>query len=246
MLRDIKFQIFFSSNVGWISAPFARNPPNKKGVIMQNLFFKLIIIFFSMPVIVFSAVDSSDLIKVTPNIKQNCVEYYSYHGSLYCSTKRLNTESIDPEIKNHETQIIVFDDRPWQAVWGKRTDDQTIIEYIPKGDNIDNWNELVTSDFFSGLQTKLSTAKEFADIQMANLKKMGFDPIITVIKDTKSTYLFEFRIESPTEQAQDEIQKITVGNDGVYVLHYAIKKSDMDKKNRELWVSNLSKSTIKK
>jgi hypothetical protein len=210
----------------------------------HSLRLKLIIIFSSMPVIAFSA-DMSDLIKVTPDIKQNCVEYYSYQSALYCSTKPLSKESIDPDIINHETQNIVFDDRPWQAVWGKTTDNQTIIEYVPKGDDINNWSELVTSDFFSGLQNKLSSAKEFADIQIENLKKMGFNPIVNVIENTKDSYLFEFRIESPAEQAQDEIQKITVGKDGVYVLHYAIKKKDMGKKNRDLWITNLSKSTIK-
>ncbi|HAT9828673.1 TPA: hypothetical protein JBD88_10200, partial [Legionella pneumophila subsp. pneumophila] len=57
--------------------------------------------------------------------------------------------------------------------------------------------------------------------------------------------IFEFKIQEPANLQQDEILKITKGKDGVYVLHYAIKKSDMTKENRDKWVKNLKSSFIK-
>ena len=198
---------------------------------------------FTLPLIL-GAVDVSNLRKVTSDNNPSCVEYYDYQGSIYCSTKALSTEHIDPKIINNETQTIVFDGRPWQAVWGQKEDTHTTIEYVPMGDNINNWHELITSQFFPGLQNKISP-EQFAAIQIKNLQDSGFNPIINVIENNQSTYIFEFRILSPANQIQDEIQKITATQNGIYILHYAIKTGDMGEKNRNLWINNFSKSTIK-
>lgn len=204
----------------------------------------MILFIFTLAPLIMGAADITNLTKVTSANNPHCVEYYNYQGSLYCSTKHLNGKPIDPTIKDTETQTIVFDDRPWQAAWGQNKDSLTTIEYVPMGENIDQWNELVTSQFFAGLQNKISP-QEFAAIEIKNLHDSGFKPIINTIANTQDNYIFEFRIKSPTNQIQDEIQKITRGQNGIYVLHYVIKVSDMGKKNRDLWISNLSKSTIK-
>lgn len=206
---------------------------------MKNGFSALLLIFFASSIE--AAINPSELIKVDGNSKQNCVEYYNYKGSMYCSTKPLSTQRVDPEIKNYETQQIVFDDRAWQPVWGQKDNTGFTVEYVPIGDDINNWNELITSQFFPGLQTKV-TPKEYADIVIKHMESSSYKPVIHVIKDDKDTYIFEFQIASPAAQIQDEIQKITLGDKGIYVLHYVIKKNDMGKKNRDLWVKNIMRS----
>jgi hypothetical protein len=209
---------------------------------MQNITFKTI--FLAAIFLNISAINPSDLIKVTHENEQSCVEYYNYQGEMYCSTKALAPQAVDPAIKSYETQHIVFDHRPWEAAWGKKTDDIQIVEYVPMGENINHWHELVTSQFFQGIQDKV-TPKEFADGFINRLKNLGFNPTITFISETPTTVIFEFQIGSPQSQIQDELQKITKGKDGIYVLHYVIKKQDMGPEARKLWVRNLSGSTIK-
>jgi hypothetical protein len=221
------------------------------GAIMKNALLYLVVLLtaaatshlFAQPATA-SVNPANDLIKVTGSSGQKCVEYYNYKGGMYCSTKALNSNPINSDMINSETQTIVFDQRAWQAAWGKKGSDGITIEYVPMGDDINNWNELITSQFFPGLQKK-ATPKEFAAYIIESMKKSGYKPIVTIHQDTPEQCIFEFRIESPTNQEQDEIQKVTKGSDGLYVLHYVIKKPDMGKDNRKLWLSNLNKSTVR-
>lgn len=190
-------------------------------------------------------IDPSQLVKVTGNSPVKCVEYYSHQGDLYCSLTALQPQSIDPKIRQHEKLKIIFDDRYWLAAWGKNEPTITTIEYIPYGEDINHWNELITSQFFPGLQEKV-TPKQFAELFLQKLTDSGYKPIVSFLKDTKDQVIFEFRIEQPINQAQDELQMITKDNQGLYVLHYAIKKANMGQQNREKWLENLKNSSIKK
>ncbi len=187
-------------------------------------------------------INPSDLIKATPSA--TCVEYYQYKGELYCSTKALQPSAIDPHIKEYEKQKIMFDDRPWLASWGTQSPTITTVEYVPMGDDINNWKELITSQFIPDIQNSISPA-DFANKFIENLKASGYSPIINFIKTTPDQVIFEFRIDSPKTQLQDELQIITKGSNGFYILHYVIKEADMGKVNRDKWLGLLQKSGVK-
>jgi hypothetical protein len=186
----------------------------------------------------------ADMIKVTAKNNPKCVEYYNYKGELYCSTKSSKTKPVDPSIIKEEKINIVFDDRAWHVAWGEKNKSSSTLEYIPIGETIEDWHELVTSQFYPDIQDKI-TPSGFASFEIDQLKSAGFNSIVTYIKETPETVIFEFRIESPKNQIQDEIQKISVGKSGLHILHYAIKVPDMGEKNREKWIKNLSLSTPK-
>lgn len=193
-----------------------------------------------------AGVDPQSLIKVTQENNAECVEFYTYKNALYCTNEPTSGSSVvDPKIKDYETQTIIFDDRPWQAVWGKKTDEITTVEYIPAGNNINQWHELVTSQFIPGIQNTI-TPKQYMDVAIKQLKDAGFQPIINVINDTPQQVIFEFRIFSPENFKQNELQIVKRGNDGLYIIHYVIKEADMGKLNREKWINNMQKSQIHK
>lgn len=193
--------------------------------------------------VILAAINPADLVKVTGETKIKCVEYYSYKGEEYCSTKALQ-KPVDAEVKNYETQVIVFDERPWQAAWGKKADNIVTVEYVPMGDDINNWNELVTSQFFPGIQDK-TTPKDFADTVINGMKEAGYKPDVTFHKIKPDEVIFEFKITEPSSQIQDELQSIRKGPDGIYVLHYVIKQKDMGAGKRREWLENIVHSTIK-
>ncbi len=192
----------------------------------------------------YATVNPNDLVKVTPENNPGCVEYYSYKNAMYCSTIPKETQVVDPKIKDYEKQNILFDDRPWQAAWGRETPTITSVEYIPRGDNIDQWHELITSEYIPDPQNHVSP-KQFSEISMQGIKDAGFSPIIKIIKDTPDQIILEFRIESPANQAQDELQIITKREDALYAVHYTMKGGDMGQKNREKWLRNLGAVSIK-
>lgn len=191
-----------------------------------------------------SPIDPSTLVKVTPGNDPRCVEYYIYKDEIYCSTTAQSSQPVDPNIKQYEKLNIVFDDRPWKMAWGNKDETGMTVEYVPNGEDVEHWNELVTSQFFPGLQDK-ATLKEFAENFIQDLKDAGYDPLISFLQESEDQVIFEFRIEHPENQIQDELEMITKDNKGIYLLHYVIKKADMGQENRDKWFQNLKDSTIK-
>ncbi|KTD41736.1 hypothetical protein [Legionella parisiensis] len=182
-----------------------------------------------------------NLVKVTPESDTQCVQYYLYKGVLYCDATKTDTQTVDPKVKNSEKLKIVFDDRPWLMAWGNKNTIGTTIEYIPAGDDINHWNELVTSQFFPGLQKKM-TLKQFANTMVENIKSLGYEPIVNYLEDTQDRVILEIRIEKPQNQVQDELEMFLKDEQGIYILHYVTKKADMEKENRDKWLQNLKNS----
>lgn len=188
--------------------------------------------------------DPDSLVKVNSGNHVNCIEYYTYKGELYCSPTAQNSQHVNPNIKEYEKLNIAFDERAWQLAWGKSTGSITTVEYVPGGDSIEHWKELITSQYFPNLQNKASP-KEFADLIVQDLKDSGFKPIVQFLQESPEQVIFEFQIKSPKNQIQDEIQMITKDNKGLYVLHYVVKKTDMGAETRAKWSRNLMDTKVK-
>ena len=183
------------------------------------------------------------VVKVTLENNPKCIEYLRYHGDMYCSLVPLDKTSFDPQLMAYEQQNVHFDERPWKAAWGERKEYITSIEYIPIGQNINNWQELVTTQFIPGVADV--SAKQFAQRFLADLKKSHVVYTFNILSEQKNIVIFEFQVHKPKNLQQDEIQKIVKGPKGLYILHYAIKKENMSSHNRSEWLNNLQQSTLK-
>ncbi|KTD16091.1 hypothetical protein [Legionella jordanis] len=188
--------------------------------------------------------DLTKLIKVNNENNPNCISYYQYKGSLYCSTSSSQPHKPNPNILDYERQQIVFDNRAWVAAWAKNTGQMITVEYVPEGQNINDWQELITSQFAEGLQKKVSPL-QFCETIVLALEQSGFKPKITFFEKTNDRIIFEFQIHAPEHFQQDELQMITRGQKGIYILHYVIKQTDMGEANRKLWLSNFKATTPK-
>lgn len=185
----------------------------------------------------------SNVVKVTKENNPKCVEFVVYQGELYCSTVVMDKELIDPQVIQYEKQNAHFDNRPWKAAWGKKTDQILTVEYIPAGDDINNWNELITSQFIPSKES--ITPVQYMNLFKDNLRKSGVLYQFNVIEEQSNQIIYEFKVDNPKNLIQDEIQKVVKGQDGIYILHYATKKSDMGEADRKKWVDNLKNSTLK-
>lgn len=183
----------------------------------------------------------NDLNKVDsqPNLK--CVEFYMYKNELYCTTMPAKYDPVDARLVMAERQHIEFDNRIWRAAFANKTASDLTIEYIPDGDSINNWKELITSQLFFGMQNTPPAA--FAESFMSNLNQKGYQGVVTVYESTPKRHLLEFQIKQPASEVQDVIINVTTGKDGMYVLQYAVKKPDMGQEARKLWLENLKNST---
>lgn len=202
------------------------------------------LLFFLFGIAAQATSASDAAVKVNKENNPKCYEFFNYKDGLYCNTvNQAQVPTVDPALKNYEKQKIIFDNREWLAAWGIQTNTITTIEYISPPDNIDQWKELITSQFVPYLQNKL-TLEEYSQSIIENLKKTGLNPKITIIETTPDYVLLEFQIASPSNLIQDELQKISKGSDGFYILHYVIRKEDMGKENRDKWLNNLKASTL--
>jgi hypothetical protein len=182
------------------------------------------------------------LIKVTNENNPKCVEYVLYKGEIYCSLVTMGKTPVDPKILGYEKQNIIFDDRAWKAGWGKNTKEISTVEYIPVQDNIDHWNELITTQFIPHTTT---TPSHYADKFIDNLNKSGITSTFSVIENKGNQLIFEFKVDKPVNLQQDEIQKVVTEKNGMYILHYVMKQHDMGEKNRQKWIGNMKKSSVK-
>ncbi|TAL63001.1 MAG: hypothetical protein EPN84_05660 [Legionella sp.] len=185
----------------------------------------------------------ANLIKVTKDLDPKCIEYVTYKGQMYCSTKPIEQTPVDPSMVSLEKQNIQMDSRPWKLAWGKQNGSNVTLEYIPFGDDINQWQELITTQFFAGL-TDVS-AQDFANNVLKQLQQMNLVIETEFLEQQPNEVIFEFRIKDPVNLRQDELQKVIKGKDGIYVLHYAIKKADMGSENRAKWLLFLKQSSLR-
>lgn len=182
------------------------------------------------------------LIKISDKTNPKCVDYVTYQGEMYCSLIALDKTSVDPQVLSYEKQIIQFDNRAWKAAWGKHTDQISTVEYIPVGDDINNWNEMITTQFIPDSSLR---PDQYGDNFLNNLHKSGVTFKVNAIENKPDQLIFEFKVEKPNNLQQDELQKVVKGKGGLYIVHYVIKQADMGKENREKWIANIKKSTLK-
>lgn len=185
-----------------------------------------------------------DAVKVTAKNNPDCIVYLTHKGTLYCTLATIKTSPIAPgELLSYEKQNLVFDHRAWHPVWGEHKDSITSIEYLPVGKSIDKWQELITSQFVP--ESTNVSAVEFGNRFLKDLKKTGVIYSVHIIEKHPKLFIFEFRVKQPHNLQQDELQKITKGDDGLYIVHYAVKKADMGVESRARWLKNLKSSTLK-
>ena len=174
---------------------------------MRNYKISIIsLVFLVVSPLAYAAINESDLMEVSSKTEGKCIEYYTKNGVLYCSAKALDPSPVQRDIVNNEKQTIIFDQRPWKFAWGKKTDSMVTIEYVPLGENINDWKELVTSQYMTQVPPNISP-RSLAELIVNDLKKKGFDPVITFHKVTPDLVILNFALRNLiTFMVQDEIQ----------------------------------------
>ncbi|WP_367606113.1 hypothetical protein [Legionella sp. W05-934-2] len=174
----------------------------------------------------------------------DCVEYFSYQGESYCTTDKHQITPSQINWPQDEQLNIQFDERLWKMAWGKKNEAFTTIEYIPDGDSLSNWGELITSQYIANVPEGVTPQAFMLTIEH-KLKKVGLNPDVHVLYASPDQVIFEFRIYEPSSMRQNEIQKVLKTPNGLYILHYVIKEPDMGEKRRSAWLERLKNSNPK-
>jgi hypothetical protein len=142
-------------------------------------------------------------------------------------------------------QIAVhLDSREWEMGYRAKDETQGIAEFILKGETLRNWTEIVVGQTFFGLQKK-STAKEWAEAVMKDIRSMSPDASCNIIRNGTKDILFEWEIKNlPGQQDQHEISRAISGTEGIHIIHYATRKLPLSPEKRKEWIKLLSQATL--
>jgi len=118
----------------------------------------------------------------------------------------------------------VFDDRQWSLSWSNNKDDGTIFEEYTVGDEkVENWSELISIQFFPGLNKNVNL-----DVYEASTKINLTRACPGIIWNSHYQQEFERMwswsiINCPGQKDQSEIARAVTTDKGIHVFHYAVK-----------------------
>ncbi len=132
-----------------------------------------------------------------------------------------------------------FDNRHWNLGWSQNTGDSIFEEYTLEGETVENWSELVTIQFFPGLQ-KQTNPDIFEASQKRNFSLVCPGINWKSIEQTETERMWEWSIQECAGQPdQSEIARMVRTEEGFHLWHYAIKKAPLPADKRGLWVNKL-------
>jgi hypothetical protein len=137
----------------------------------------------------------------------------------------------------------------WQFAFADSSEDGAyVLEFTPKNESIENWNELIQIQYFpltKEMKGKI-TAEIFADHFLKALKSHFPDATTQIIKKEPFSVLLEWKLPKKVENEsqQDEIALIIVNSSGLFRAAYTKKVADLTQKEREMWTDIISRALI--
>ena len=138
----------------------------------------------------------------------------------------------------------VFDNRSWELGFSQNQGEVIFEEYVLVGESVENWSELVSIQFFPGLQ-KTTNPDIFEAAMHRDLVLICPSVEWVSIYQSADERIWEWNIVNCQGQpAQSEIARLKVTDKGFHVWHYAIKEAPMSLEKKETWLENLKKIQV--
>ena len=138
-----------------------------------------------------------------------------------------------------EKAIPVFDDRPWKLGWSGNKGDMVFEEYVLDGETVENWSELVTIQFFPGLDEQ-TNPDIFEGSQKRDLSLVCPSIQWESLYQSGNERIWKWSIKGCQGQPdQSEIARLLKSDEGFHIWHYAIKKSPMPPEQEKVWLEKL-------
>jgi len=133
----------------------------------------------------------------------------------------------------------VFDDRSWKLGWSQNKGEAVYEEYVLDGENVENWSELITIQFFPGLN-KSTNPDIFEAGQKTNLSSVCPSINWESLYQSENERIWKWSIAGCQGQPdQSEIARLRKTDEGFHVWHYAIKKSPIPSEQGKVWLEKL-------
>ncbi|MFA6357962.1 MAG: hypothetical protein WCY09_04775 [Candidatus Omnitrophota bacterium] len=140
----------------------------------------------------------------------------------------------------------LFDDRVWKLGWSQNEKGAVYEEYVLDGEVVENWSELVTIQFFPGLNKNVSL-DTFISLQkkamFAEYPLMKWESLY----ESEDERIWKWTIPGEKNQAgESEIARLKRTDEGFHIWHYAIKKSPLPPEKAKVWLEKLKAIEVSK
>lgn len=141
-----------------------------------------------------------------------------------------------------ENWSIAFDPDRWSEGYRTEDSEQTVIEYVLKGESVENWSKLVTSQtIFSKIDPEW-----LYNYMIEDLKKDCPSLKTSIITKSKKSILFEWhRAECEGHPSQHELRKIVVYKNKTYAIALSRKNNTLSANSLERWIASFKSAEIK-
>ncbi len=152
-----------------------------------------------------------------------------------------------PALSAQETVEAAFDGRTWKL--GSQNYNQekkaTMKMFVPEDQTVESWYELMTLQFFEGLQEKL-TIDQFLQKMQGGLKAACPSLKWNTISQEQGEAVYMWSIKGCQSQPdQTEITRVVAGREGMHIWHYAAKDPDLELGKQKEWVDRLNQFRLK-
>jgi len=136
-------------------------------------------------------------------------------------------------------------DPGWKIAYRGETKNLYIIEYVPKGDDIENWKELFTYQNGGKNHFEHSPEKMLNALKAQREKECPGTTEWTVIEQTENSILYEWQAKPCLSwPEQHEIARIIFGKYNWFLLHYVAKVHELAPDTRTKWIKLLQAATV--
>lgn len=135
------------------------------------------------------------------------------------------------------------DSRSWELVREEEVDGQGIIEYMPQGQTVKDWKEVVTVQYFSSDQIQ---PKQLFQLFMADLDKQVGDGTLktAMFKDVDDNVLASWTLTG-TGHDQAELVRIFRNQDKIAIIRYTTRGGQLSPADITLWKTILENTQIR-
>ncbi len=163
------------------------------------------------------------------------LRYFATITLLLCSFTAAANQPVKP----------VFDDREWVLGWtieqeaNAPKNGQVYEEYVLKGEDVKNWSEMVTVQYFPELNKK-ATLEQFEALNKKELSNTCPAVNWRTLSSNDHERTWEWHVtDCKNAPNQSDLTRVVKTDNGIYVFHYAIKKSPMPEDKKKAWEANL-------
>ncbi|TFJ91291.1 hypothetical protein [Lentibacillus salicampi] len=141
--------------------------------------------------------------------------------------------------------LFLKEEKGWEVGYSNLAENNIMFEFVHNGETVQNWTETATVSFYSYQSTVFPSANAYAKEVMKNVEdtvKSGDGDInVNFMQESEEETILEFMVtDTKGYDNQHELQRVFLGENGIWYLHYVTKDNvPMDDNQRDKWLEYL-------